>query len=131
MRRTYKKRGGDLNNTPLNNTPLNNTPSITIKKPNGTEFTLPKKKPNSKINLSIRESLNDEIKRSKEMISTHLKSYKNSMKKMESKNLQNILSTGKLPEEELEQIRLYGNPDELSNNNAAKKYVNNILNTAK
>jgi hypothetical protein len=118
MRRTYKKRGGDLNNTPLNKRPLNipsitiKRPSITIKRPNGTELTLPKKRPNSKINLTIKLSVNDEIEYSKQMIRNHLRSYNNSMNKM--KQAEKILSNGS-PENNVSNIN----------------YVRNIINTAK
>ena len=106
MRRTYKKRGGDSNKN------KNNTPPITIKRPNGTEYTLPKKKPNSKINIRIRPSLNDDIEYSKQMIRNHLRNYNKSMKNMEK--AEKILSNGS-PEKNV------------SNNN----YVRNIINTAR
>jgi hypothetical protein len=121
MRRTYKKRGGDSNknkkpitikNSNGRITIKNPNGSITIKNPNGIEFTLPKKKPNSKINLSIKESFKDEIERSKQMIEGHLKNYKKSINNMTQ--LEKILSNGS-PEKNV------------SNNN----YARNILNTAR
>ena len=95
--KTYKKRGGNNNYNK----------SIRFINPNTRKTViLPKKKPNSNINLRIKPTIMNEIEYSKQMIKNHANLYNKSIKNM--KNAEKILSNGS-PEKNVSNINYTGN----------------------